>query len=120
MLNCITIVKDMLSRTKHYISVHVEIVLFKENKQWISYCPSLELSSYGDTQQEAKEAFDEALNIFLTEVERKGTLERELLRLGWQLQQKPKPIYNQPSLSLKKLPHKYEHVYKEKVAIPVA
>jgi hypothetical protein len=89
----------------------------------VAYCPALELSSYGDDQNDAKEAFGEAMKIFLSETDRKGTLERYLLKLGWQLQQKPKPMYNQPSISLlenRRLLLKNPHIYNEKVALPVA
>jgi hypothetical protein len=82
-----------------FIEVKLAVILFQEAGQYVSYCPALELSSYGDDEQEAKEAFEDALNIFIEETTRKGTLERELLKLGWRLQQHPKPSYKPPTLS---------------------
>lgn len=115
--------KNTLSHSRNSINVNVQVVLFQEDGMWVAYCPALELSSFGDDKRDAKEAFDEVIQIFLAETDRKGTLERYLLKLGWQLQQKPKPMYNQPYFSLqenKKLLSKNPHIYNEKVAIPVA
>ena len=87
------------------------------------YCPALALSSYVEDQNNAKEAFGEAMRIFLSETDRKGTLERYLLKLGWQLQQKPKPMYKQPNIFLlknRRLLRKNPQIYNEKIALPVA
>jgi predicted RNase H-like HicB family nuclease len=115
--------KSTLVKEKNSIKITIQIVLFQEDNMWVAYCPALELSSYGDDQQDAKTAFREALDIFLKETDRKSTLERYLLKLGWQLQIKPKPVYNQPYFSLqdnKKLFVKNPEIYHEKVAIPIA
>lgn len=115
--------KYSLSKIKNTINVNVKVLLFKEADMWVTCCPALELSSYGDDQEDAGTAFEEAMKIFLTETERKGTLEKYLLKLGWQLQQKPKPVYNQPTFSLqenKNLLGKNPQIYNERVAIPFA
>ena len=62
------------------LSVGVDILFLKEGKYVVAYAPALELSSYGRNEQTARKAFDEAVSIFLEETERKGTLERVLLR----------------------------------------
>lgn len=115
--------KNIVRQSGNSIIVNIEVILFQEKETWIAYCPALELSSYGDDETDAKKAFEEAMEIFISETDRKGTLERYLLKLGWQLQQKPKPVYNPPVLSLQKeknLLGKNSRIYKEKVAIPVA
>jgi len=115
--------RNKLSHIRNSINVNVQVVLFQEDGIWVAYCPALELSSYGDNQDEAREAFDEAMKIFLSETDRKGTLERYLLKIGWQLQQKPRPLYNQPNLSLqdnKRIMRKNPQFYNERVAIPLA
>lgn len=71
--------KNSLARNRNSISINVQVVLFQEEDLWVAYCPPLELSSYGDDQEDAKAAFDEAMDIFLKETDRKGTLERYLL-----------------------------------------
>ncbi|MDR2205364.1 MAG: hypothetical protein LBE36_04325 [Flavobacteriaceae bacterium] len=112
-----------MERNKNSIIINVQVALFKEDETWVAYCPALELSSYGDNKEEAKTLFEESMNIFIKETDRKGTLERFLLKLGWQLQQKPIPIYNQPVFSLQKnqeIFRKNPQIYNEKIAIPVA
>jgi predicted RNase H-like HicB family nuclease len=73
--------KNTLTKHDKSITVNVEVVLFQENTAWVSYCPALELSSYGNTKAEAKKAFDEAMEIFLAETIEKKTLEKSLLEL---------------------------------------
>lgn len=47
--------------------------------------PSLDVSSYGDTQIEATGGITEAIQIFLEEAGIRGTLKQELERMGWTL-----------------------------------
>lgn len=68
-----------------FIRVNLPVFFIKQDDQWVAYCPPLEVSSYGDTEEEAKAAFEDALEIFFEETDRRGTLERELLRMGWTL-----------------------------------
>ncbi|MBI1780911.1 MAG: hypothetical protein HYR66_06020 [Sphingobacteriales bacterium] len=115
--------KNTLQKESNSISLNVQVALFQEDGIWVAYCPALEVSSYGDDEHDAKNAFEEAIGIFLSETERKGTLEKYLLKLGWQLQQKPKPMYNQPHRSLqqnRRLLKKSPRIYNERIAIPVA
>jgi len=79
--------------------VDVPVVIFQEGKYFVAYCPVLELSSYGQSASEAKGAFAEALKIFIEETERKGTLEKILLDLGWTLKRKPSVQYQLPEFS---------------------
>jgi predicted RNase H-like HicB family nuclease len=115
--------KNIVSKIKDHIQVNIEIVLFKEGETWIAYSPALELASYGDSLEDAKHAFHEMIDIFLEETNRKGSLEKYLLKLGWQLQQRPKPKYNQPDLKTlknKSILFKNSRTYTEKVSIPVS
>jgi hypothetical protein len=115
--------KNAIIKSKGAIQLQLQVAVFQDGDAWVAYCPSLELSTYGEDAAEAKQAFDSALSIFLKETDRKGTLERCLLRLGWHLQQKPKVVYHQPHLTLKanqKLLRRNPQIFNEKVAIPVA
>jgi predicted RNase H-like HicB family nuclease len=69
------------------VKADVPVYLFEQDAQWVAYCPPLELSSYGDTLDEAKSAFTEALEILIEELIERKSLERELLRLEWTLEQ---------------------------------
>jgi len=111
-----------ITKTDNSIKVEISILLLKENGNFVAYCPALEISSYGDTEHEAKEAFGEALEIFLEETTHKGTLEKELLKRGWILQQTPKVNYHPPRIPEKKLFQLMKlnahNVITEKIAIP--
>ncbi len=115
--------KQVIKTNTDTIEIKVSVILLEEHGQFVAYCPALELSSYGETEKEAVVAFDDAVEVFFDETQRKGTLEKSLLRLGWILQQKPRPSYIPPRISaslhnklLKKNPKK---VYDERVSIPV-
>lgn len=59
------------------------VSIIKEGKSYIAYTPALDLSTSGKTYKEAKERFEEIVNIFFEELIKKGTLEEVLLDLGW-------------------------------------
>jgi hypothetical protein len=116
--------KAIIKKDHNSVEVLLPVVIFQEGDQFVSYCPALELSSYGDSEQDAKEAFDEAVDIFIEETMRKGTLEKFLLKKGWLLRLKPQPLYEPPSLTLieskKIVTRKNADVYNERINIPVA
>jgi predicted RNase H-like HicB family nuclease len=115
--------KQKIRRTKNATVVNVDVLLFREDKYFVAYCPALEVSSYGETEEEAKSAFDEALDIFIEETEKRGSFEKALLKLGWSLRQVPQPSYIPPRkklAELSKLRHKKTtNKFKEKVALPL-
>jgi len=80
-----------------HVTVQVQVKILKEGDFLVAYCPMLELSSYGKTLEEARRAFEGAMRIFIEETAKRGTLERELLSLGWTLRQKPSCDYQPPS-----------------------
>ena len=47
---------------------------FKEEDVYVSLCPELNLSNFGDDLEEAKKSLAEAVEAFLEECERMGTL----------------------------------------------
>lgn len=51
------------------------------------YAPALDLVGQGKTIKEAQRDFEEVMDIYLEETLRKGTLEKDLLRCGWQKHQ---------------------------------
>ncbi|MCX6600446.1 MAG: hypothetical protein NT025_02655 [bacterium] len=100
--------------------VHVPVVIFQEGEYFVAYCPVLELSSYGQSENEAKRAFAEALKIFIKETEKKGTLEKILLDLGWTLKRKPFVQYQLPEFSPERVKAlvRAKRVVKETVRMP--
>jgi len=55
--------KQTIKKSARSIEVKVDVVLVKEGDYYVALCPSLNVSSYGQSQEEAKAAFDEALKI---------------------------------------------------------
>jgi len=104
------------------LEIEVEVLLVKEGDYWVSYAPSLKLSSYGDSKEEAKKGFSEALEIFLEDTMKKGTLERLLIDYGWTLSRKayqPPPGFASVDVSnLLQSSTSKPSVYTRKVPIP--
>ena len=92
-------IKQSITTNKHgKIEVMLIVAIFKEDKYYVAYCPSLDLSSYAKDVAGAKKAFSDELDIFFEETNRKGTLEKLLLKQGWTLQPNQ---FQSPSLSAK-------------------
>lgn len=64
--------------------VSLPISILKEGKCFIAFSPALDLSTSGKSFEEAKQRFDEVVQIFFEELLEKGTLEEVLSDLGWQ------------------------------------
>jgi predicted RNase H-like HicB family nuclease len=63
------------------ISLRVEI--FKEEDTYVALSPELNVSSFGETIEDAKRSIREALEAFIEESERMGTLEAILEESGF-------------------------------------
>jgi len=63
--------------------IEVEVRIFKEGDVYVALCPELDISSFGDDIESAKESFKEALVAFLEECEALGTLEEVLEESGF-------------------------------------
>lgn len=61
---------------------------FKEGKLFVSLSPELGVSSFGETAKEAKDSLKEAVELFLEECERLGTLKEVLNEAGFKTQGK--------------------------------
>ncbi len=66
---------------KPHIVVRVEI--FREGHLYVGFCPDLDVSSFADTLEEARQSLREALEAFLEECEAMGTLEDVLEEAGF-------------------------------------
>lgn len=70
---------------KNSLKIQLNILVFQEGEYYVSYCPSLNLSSYGHTIEEAKTGFDEVMTAFLEESNEDGSLYEDLIKNGWNL-----------------------------------
>lgn len=72
------------------VSVPINVLRCHGTKQFIVQSPALELSSCGGTESQAIKMFGDAVQLFLSEIERMGTMDEVLEELGWT------KVYNQP------------------------
>jgi len=74
-----------LRSDEHIVTVRVPIIQFEEDNNQIIYCPALEVTGYGNSEDEAKEAFEISLSEFFKYTLHKRTLYNEMRRLGWKV-----------------------------------
>ncbi len=63
------------------IGIRAEI--FREGDQYVAICPALNVSSFGETREEALHSLQEAVSLFLEECQRMGTLRQVLEEAGF-------------------------------------
>ena len=63
--------------------ISLEIKVFKEGDAYVALCPELNVSSFGNDLENAKESLREALEAFLEECEAMGTLQEVLEDVGF-------------------------------------
>ena len=78
-----TIVLRKMRNKMASIEAKIPVLFFQEGKKVIAYSPALDLSSCGDTEQQARKRFGEAASIFLSEIHKMGTIEEVLEECGW-------------------------------------
>ena len=60
-----------------------KVEVFREGNVYVAICPELNVSSFGDTVDEAKKSLLKAVEAFLEECERMGTSEEVLEEAGF-------------------------------------
>ena len=68
---------------KRILHANLPVVFLKEKDKFIAYSPALDLSTSGDSYEQAQKRFSEAADIFFEELTHKGTLDNVLCDLGW-------------------------------------
>jgi len=66
------------------MTIQFSSVIFKEDDVYVAYCPQLDVSSCGDTPEDAVRMLKEAVRLFLEETEKMGTLGSILSESGFQ------------------------------------
>ncbi len=75
------------------IKVTIDLISFEDEGSIVLYCPALDLSGYGNDEQEAKQSFQVVLDQYFSYTLNKGTFNEELKKLGWKVtKSKRKPI----------------------------
>ena len=57
------------------VSIKFDRIVFKEGRDYVAYCPELDISSCGETIEHAKKMLKTAVRLFIEEAEKMGTLE---------------------------------------------
>lgn len=65
------------------IQTKIPVVFFAEGEKIIAYSPALDLSTCGDTEEQARKRFAEATTLFFDEIVKMGTAEEVLTECGW-------------------------------------
>ncbi|MEK6582087.1 MAG: type II toxin-antitoxin system HicB family antitoxin [Nitrospirota bacterium] len=65
------------------MNISVRIEIFKEGDVYVALSPELNVSSFGETVDEAKKSFKEAVEAFVEECQTMGTLEEVLEESGF-------------------------------------
>lgn len=73
---------------KGKMKIKLQVCIFEEDEVFISYAPALDLSAFGNTEDEAKREFEQTLHEYITYCLHKKTLERDLLEHGWIVKKK--------------------------------
>ncbi|MFI5195685.1 MAG: type II toxin-antitoxin system HicB family antitoxin, partial [Chitinophagales bacterium] len=68
------------------IEIQLGVLIFQEGDSYLAYCPALELSTYGDSINDAKEAFEDLITSYAEDCQKMGTLEKDLAAHGWVMQ----------------------------------
>lgn len=76
------------------IEARIPVIYFEEGEKVVAYSPALDLSTYGDTEEQARKRFAEAASLFLDELTKMGTLAEVLEEYGWH---KDKRTWSPPS-----------------------
>ena len=113
--------ETIIKRQGKYI-IDINFISFKGENQIVAYSPALEISSYGDTEQDAQKALEENIHIFLDYTLKKNSLIEDLLNLGWTIKKKPDIVFIAPAYNLEEIAKdiaadKYE-LFERQIAIP--
>lgn len=78
-------IKGTFKNQKNEVDVNLSLISFEEDGSFIIYCPALDVSGYGYTEEEARESFTTSLASFFQYTMNKKTFVQELTRLGWRV-----------------------------------
>ncbi len=64
--------------------IYFNSLIWKEGNAYVSYCPQFDVSSCGDTVEEARRMLKEAVYLFIEVAQEQGTLQTILEEAGYQ------------------------------------
>ena len=97
--------KDTIQIDKDALRFNVDIYIFRERENYISYCPSLDVCSSGKDFNDALKNFYEAFELYVDYWTEHGTLESDLKAHGWEIEPhsikppRPQQLLDRPMFS---------------------
>ena len=81
-------IKDKYMGSFANIDFKLGVYIFFDEGYYIAYCPSLDLTAYGETEKNAKDDFKYQIKEYFNYTIENGTLDEELRKQGWRINQK--------------------------------
>jgi len=109
------------------VNVSLSMYLFKEGESYIVYCPALDLSAYGNSEEHAKKSFEDIFSMTIEYMLNKNTMKNDLINHGWQIKSLKQRKINAPSFdTMLKINESFREIletkeytkYKQPVKIP--
>ncbi|MDR1021946.1 MAG: hypothetical protein LBL94_01535 [Prevotellaceae bacterium] len=82
----------------HKVTGTVDVYTFKEGEMYIAYCPSMDISAYGLSEDDAKKSFSEVMEAHIAYCVQKKTLKKDLEAHGWKIAKGKKLEVQTPSV----------------------
>lgn len=67
----------------HNIQTKIPVLIFEEGPKFVAYSPAIDLSTCGNTEEQARQRLIEAASIFFAEITRMDTVDDVLPECGW-------------------------------------
>ncbi len=77
--------QEKIKLTPNSLVMQIQVIIGQDGDYWVCVSPSLKISAYGDTKEEAEKNFEEHLNLFREDLFGLDPGQRvlELKKLGW-------------------------------------
>lgn len=85
--------KGTFNQGEYLISVSLSLYLWDEKGITFVYSPALDITGYGNSEEEAKKSFRVTLDEFVGYTHKKKTIFDELESLGWTVNRKKKRLH---------------------------
>ena len=79
--------------------VNLPLIKFEEDGAKIAYCPALDVSGYGNTDEEALESFKISIYEFFRYITNKKTFEKVMEQMGWTISHNKNKSLTPPPMS---------------------
>jgi len=77
--------KDQRSKKQTGTNIKLPLIVFEEDGTVVCYCPALDLAGTGYSEKEAIDSYKYVIAEYFDHTIHAKTLEKDLLRLGWQI-----------------------------------